>query len=156
VFACGVLRALVPHLRCAALVGSFGPPAPPALSLSLSRPPHQVVVTFNADVADGMPWRFFPTQRQARTPCARRVALPHHLPLPNACLLLRCCCALCICAHRKQVVVRPGESTLAFYTAHNTSDEPITGTRMHGTMAAAAARACTADGWMLARYMRLS
>jgi cytochrome c oxidase assembly protein Cox11 len=49
----------------------------------------EVVVTFNADVADAMPWRFFPAQRQ--------------------------------------VVVRPGESTLAFFTAHNTGDAPVTG-----------------------------
>lgn len=28
---------------------------------------------------------------------------------------------------RFQVVVRPGESTLAFYTAHNLSNEPIVG-----------------------------
>ena len=27
----------------------------------------------------------------------------------------------------RQVVVRPGESTLAFYTAHNLSSEPIVG-----------------------------
>eukprot|EP00850_Spirogloea_muscicola_P015434 SM000118S25577 [mRNA] locus=s118:124652:126237:+ [translate_table: standard] len=49
----------------------------------------ELVVHFNADVADGMPWRFHPSQREVR--------------------------------------VRPGESTLAFYTAHNLSDEPITG-----------------------------
>ena len=26
----------------------------------------EIVVTFNADVVDGMPWRFFPTQRSIR------------------------------------------------------------------------------------------
>jgi cytochrome c oxidase assembly protein subunit 11 len=39
------------------------------------------VVEFNSDVADGMPWKFRPTQRAVR--------------------------------------VKPGESALAFYTAHN-------------------------------------
>ncbi|KAL3688620.1 hypothetical protein R1sor_014929 [Riccia sorocarpa] len=49
----------------------------------------ELVVTFNADVADSMPWKF--------TPC------------------------------QHQVKVRPGQSTLVFYTAENTSKEAITG-----------------------------
>ncbi|CAI5461926.1 unnamed protein product [Closterium sp. Yama58-4] len=49
----------------------------------------ELVIHFNADVAEGLPWRFIPTQREVR--------------------------------------VRPGQSTLAFYTAHNKSDKPITG-----------------------------
>ncbi|XP_058069373.1 cytochrome c oxidase assembly protein COX11, mitochondrial isoform X1 [Magnolia sinica] len=49
----------------------------------------ELVVQFNADVADGMPWKFVPTQREVR--------------------------------------VKPGESTLAFYTAENRSSTPITG-----------------------------
>jgi len=49
----------------------------------------EVRVYFNADVAEGMPWRFHPTQ--------------------------------------KSVVVRPGESALAFYTARNLSRTPVTG-----------------------------
>ncbi|KAJ7566833.1 hypothetical protein O6H91_02G120400 [Diphasiastrum complanatum] len=49
----------------------------------------ELVVQFNADVADGMPWRFTPSQREVR--------------------------------------VKPGQSTLAFYTAENRSSEPITG-----------------------------
>ncbi|XP_024398108.1 uncharacterized protein [Physcomitrium patens] len=49
----------------------------------------ELVVQFNADVADGMPWKFTPCQREIR--------------------------------------VRPGQSTLAFYTAENTSSVPITG-----------------------------
>lgn len=49
----------------------------------------ELVVQFNADVADGMPWKFTPCQREIR--------------------------------------VRPGQSTLAFYTAENTSSTPITG-----------------------------
>ncbi|KAL2630684.1 hypothetical protein R1flu_015370 [Riccia fluitans] len=49
----------------------------------------ELVVTFNADVADSMPWKF--------TPC------------------------------QHQVKVRPGQSTLVFYTAENTSTEAITG-----------------------------
>lgn len=48
-----------------------------------------ITVTFNADVSDGLPWRFTPTQRS--------------------------------------VVIHPGQSTLAFYTAHNRSEKAITG-----------------------------
>ena len=49
----------------------------------------QLTITFNADVSDGLPWRFQPTQRSVK--------------------------------------VHPGQRTLAFYTAHNTSDHAITG-----------------------------
>ena len=49
----------------------------------------EVVISFNADVAEGMPWRFVPTQ--------------------------------------KSVKVKPGETTLAFFTAKNRSDGDITG-----------------------------
>ena len=49
----------------------------------------EVTISFNADVADGMPWRFTPTQ--------------------------------------KNVKVRPGETTLAFFTAKNKSSSPVTG-----------------------------
>lgn len=49
----------------------------------------EITVNFNADVADGLPWRFAPTQRAVK--------------------------------------VHPGQSTLAFYTAHNTSEHAITG-----------------------------
>ncbi|KAK1560262.1 hypothetical protein Q3G72_024249 [Acer saccharum] len=49
----------------------------------------EIVVQFNADVADGMQWKFVPTQREVR--------------------------------------VKPGESALAFYTAENQSQTPITG-----------------------------
>ena len=49
----------------------------------------EVVISFNADVAEGMPWRFVPTQRSVR--------------------------------------VRPGETTLAFFTAKNRSNRDITG-----------------------------
>ncbi|KAG6556298.1 hypothetical protein Mapa_002240 [Marchantia paleacea] len=49
----------------------------------------ELVVSFNADVADSMPWKFTPCQRQVK--------------------------------------VRPGQSTLVFYTAENTSSEAITG-----------------------------
>ena len=48
-----------------------------------------LTVTFNADVADGLHWRFAPAQRA--------------------------------------VVVRPGQSALAFFTATNTTDRAITG-----------------------------
>lgn len=49
-----------------------------------------VTVSFNANVIDGLPWRFSPTQRS--------------------------------------VTIKPGQSTLAFYTAHNTGNRDITGT----------------------------
>ncbi|KAI5069542.1 hypothetical protein GOP47_0015843 [Adiantum capillus-veneris] len=48
-----------------------------------------LVVQFNADIADGLPWKFTPTQREVR--------------------------------------VKPGQSTLAFFTAENLSSKPITG-----------------------------
>mmetsp|Transcript_1881 Transcript_1881/g.6711 ORF Transcript_1881/g.6711 Transcript_1881/m.6711 type:complete len:150 (+) Transcript_1881:554-1003(+) len=48
-----------------------------------------VTIQFNADVADGMPWKFKPCQRE--------------------------------------VVITPGESTLAFYNATSSSKEAITG-----------------------------
>ena len=54
----------------------------------------EITVTFNADVTDGMNWRFWPTQRSVR--------------------------------------LNPGQSTLAFYTAHNLSDKAITGTTPFG------------------------
>lgn len=49
----------------------------------------EVTVSFNADVAEGMPWRFVPTQKSVR--------------------------------------VRPGETTLAFFTARNKSTRDVTG-----------------------------
>jgi len=49
----------------------------------------QLTITFNADVADGLQWRFGPTQRSVK--------------------------------------IHPGQSTLAFYTAHNLSDRAVTG-----------------------------
>lgn len=49
----------------------------------------QLVVQFNADIGDGLPWKFTPTQREVR--------------------------------------VKPGQSTLAFFTAENLSSKPITG-----------------------------
>lgn len=51
--------------------------------------PREITVTFNADVADGLPWRFSPAQRA--------------------------------------VVVRPGQSALAFFTARNLGERPVTG-----------------------------
>ena len=48
-----------------------------------------LTVSFNADVSDGMNWKFTPTQRSVK--------------------------------------INPGQSTLAFYTAHNLSDKSITG-----------------------------
>jgi cytochrome c oxidase assembly protein subunit 11 len=49
----------------------------------------EVVISFNSDVATGLPWRFTPTQRSVR--------------------------------------VKPGETTLAFFTAKNLSNVDITG-----------------------------
>jgi len=48
----------------------------------------EVVISFNSDVADGLPWRFTPTQKSVR--------------------------------------VKPGETTLAFFTAKNKSNVDIT------------------------------
>lgn len=53
------------------------------------KPPREITVTFNADVADGLPWRFSPAQRA--------------------------------------VVVRPGQSALAFFTARNLGERAVTG-----------------------------
>ena len=58
--------------------------APPAAPST-----RDLTITFNADVADGLHWRFAPSQRA--------------------------------------VVVRPGQSALAFFTATNLSDRAITG-----------------------------
>lgn len=55
-----------------------------------------LTVNFNADVSDGLPWKFMPTQRS--------------------------------------VDVRAGQSVLAFYTAHNTSDRTITGVSTYNVM----------------------
>jgi len=71
--------------RAAAAEGSSEEAPRPA-----SRPaPREITVTFNAEVADGLPWRFSPAQRA--------------------------------------VVVRPGQSALAFFTARNLGERPVTG-----------------------------
>jgi cytochrome c oxidase assembly protein subunit 11 len=49
----------------------------------------ELTVSFNADVTDGLPWKFVPTQRAVK--------------------------------------VKPGQSTLVFYTAENLSNKAITG-----------------------------
>lgn len=70
--------------------GARGPPSSSAAAAAPSPPrPREITVTFNADVADGLPWRFSPAQRA--------------------------------------VVVRPGQSALAFFTARNLGDKPVTG-----------------------------
>ena len=58
-------------------------------SLEAAAAARNLVVNFNADVSDGMNWKFVPTQRSVK--------------------------------------INPGQSTLAFYTAHNLSDKAITG-----------------------------
>ena len=60
-----------------------------ALSSASVASTREVVVTFNADVSDSLPWRFTPAQ--------------------------------------PSLVLRPGESTLAFYTATNLCAGPVTG-----------------------------
>jgi cytochrome c oxidase assembly protein Cox11 len=74
-----------------------------------------ITVQFNADVADGMPWKFIPTQREVgfRNPSANFDPFFHVFILDPPYLL--------------QVKVKPGESALAFYTAENRSSTPITG-----------------------------
>lgn len=59
------------------------------ISLESAAAARNLTVTFNADVSDGMNWKFIPTQRSVK--------------------------------------INPGQSTLAFYTAHNLSDKAITG-----------------------------
>lgn len=59
------------------------------ISLEAAAAARNLLVSFNADVSDGMNWKFVPTQRSVR--------------------------------------INPGQSTLAFYTAHNLSDKAITG-----------------------------
>ncbi|XLR23989.1 hypothetical protein HN51_070407 [Arachis hypogaea] len=60
--------------------------------------PWEIVVQFNADIADGMPWKFIPTQRG--------------FSLLNTLLHVR---------------VKPGECALTFYTIENKSSTLITG-----------------------------
>lgn len=59
-------------------------------SLEEAASKRDLVISFNADVSDGMQWSFVPTQRSVK--------------------------------------LKPGQSTLAFYTAQNLSDKAITGT----------------------------
>lgn len=125
-------RAQSPETVCALLWESLTrPPPSPLTRCSMSS---QITVTFNADVAEGMPWKFVPTQRQAsgaRTrlcsplaPAWNHEFVRPHAPLERASIPSTCQHS---CSSAAQVVVRPGESTLAFYTAHNLSDEPIVG-----------------------------
>jgi cytochrome c oxidase assembly protein subunit 11 len=96
----------------------------------------EVTVSFNADVADGMPWRFAPAQRSVKVglaldpllPCSHGQKSgvwlsPWHVqgqprwppaqhPIKAAMLIWQ---------------VHPGESTLVFYTAHNLSNKAVTG-----------------------------
>lgn len=58
-------------------------------SLEAAAAARDLTVSFNADVSDGMNWKFVPTQRSVK--------------------------------------INPGQSTLAFYTAHNLSDKAVTG-----------------------------
>ena len=58
-------------------------------STAATKPPREFTVTFNADTAAGLPWRFAPAQRSIR--------------------------------------VIPGQAALAFFTATNTSAQPVTG-----------------------------
>ena len=86
----------------------------------------EVTVSFNADVNDNMPWKFQPTQRsikvgaQAHCISSLRCSAPHccsfHVELVQLTLPVQSLSQL-----------RPGQSTLAFYTAENTSDRVITG-----------------------------
>lgn len=64
------------------------------ISLESAAAARNLTVTFNADVSDGMNWKFIPTQRSVK--------------------------------------INPGQSTLAFYTAHNLSDKAITGNAFWG------------------------
>lgn len=61
----------------------------PNLKIEEAAKARDIKISFNADVSDSLPWKFFPAQRS--------------------------------------VHIHPGQSTLAFYTAHNTSNKSITG-----------------------------
>ena len=65
-------------------------------SLESAAAARNLTVSFNADVSDGMNWKFVPTQRSVK--------------------------------------ISPGQSTLAFYTAHNLSDKSVTGLHLRATM----------------------
>lgn len=91
----------VSAMRAAAEGGRGSVGASPGGAASAAAPPRrEVVVTFNADCAEGMPWRFWPSQRS--------------------------------------LVVRPGESALAFYTARNAGPEAVTGVATYNVAPAAA------------------
>lgn len=64
-------------------------------SLEAAAAARNLTISFNADVSDGMNWKFVPTQRSVK--------------------------------------INPGQSTLAFYTAHNLSDKAVTGKSFHVT-----------------------
>jgi cytochrome c oxidase assembly protein subunit 11 len=88
----------------------------------------EITVTFNADVNDGMPWRFLPSQRAVKV----------MVRLATSLLLFTCNVGNaqhrtghqeqrpCIC-FLALMQIRPGQSTLAFFTAENTSNKVITG-----------------------------
>ena len=98
----------------------------------------EITVSFNADVNDNMPWKFQPTQRSIKVVERRLRTLVstgqgHRQGLsivqrvatgPQMHLGL-------VPKRTKQYLrvpqLRPGQSTLAFYTAENTSDRVITG-----------------------------
>ena len=92
----------------------------------------ELTVTFNADVNDGMPWRFLPSQRAVKV--IARLAASHDTQLrgvPYGTALdhdERHACQNSE-AHRSRSSpqIRPGQSTLAFFTAENTSNKVITG-----------------------------
>lgn len=84
---------------------------------------------FNADVADGMPWKFIPTQREVAIDInviyvPMRTNVCHFHVKHLKCFLLINHNSLLT---DQQVRVKPGESALAFYTAENRSSTPITG-----------------------------
>jgi cytochrome c oxidase assembly protein subunit 11 len=91
-------------------------------------------VSFNADVNDGMPWRFLPSQRDVKVWLGRQNVLlvsckckPHNAAPSPRIRLFPSACWYASCSTWSAAQIRPGQSTLAFYTAENVSNKVITG-----------------------------
>ena len=84
---------------------------------------------FNADIADGLPWKFTPTQRAVIfyfSQFRKYFHLFGFLLIGKSIFFLIPKC-YSLYGIYFQVKVKPGQSTLAFFTAENLSSKPITG-----------------------------
>ena len=99
-------------------------------------------MSFNADVDDSLPWRFKPTQRSVKVRAGPGGAGVGVMCKAGSTVAVNCArvafrlawqlsnVRLPACPRPRphtHTQVHPGQSTLAFYTAHNTSDKAITG-----------------------------